>query len=151
MQRSLVIAASLTAAFALVGCGGGGGGNSPAQPVPVTVTPVPMPATTPPPVAGPNATVVSIQSVPSGLGVTIANGAASQSATTPVSTTPRVSNLQTLISIAPNNGGLAYTYAVDQHGAGSKTFLYNQAADTSGSIGLVSSSSSARKIGRAHV
>ena len=147
MKRSLVIAASLTAAFALVGCGGGGGGGtSPGQSVPVTVTQVPGPATTPPPVAGPNATVVSIQSVPSGLGVTIANGAASQSATTPVSTTPRVSNLQTLISIAPNNGGLAYTYAVDQHGAGNKTFLYNQAADTNGSIGSVSSSSSARSL-----
>ena len=114
-------------------------------PVPVA-TPAPGTGGTPPPAAGPNATVVSVASLPSGLGVTIVNGTTSQSATTPVSTTPRVSNFQTLISIVPNNGAPAYTYAVDQHGAGNKTFLYNEAADTNGSIGSVSTSSAARSL-----
>jgi subtilisin family serine protease len=141
LQRSLVIAASLTTAVVLVGCGGGGG-TPPAQ----SGTPGPGPTMTSPPVSGPNTTVVSIQSVPAGLGVTIVNGSNTQSATTPTSTTPRVSNFQTAISIAPSNGGTTYTYSVDQHGAGNKTFLYNQAADTSGSIGSVSTSSAARSL-----
>ncbi len=146
MQRSLVSATTLVVAFVLAGCGGGGGGTPPApgggSPTPIATLP---PGGTPPP-AGPNATVVSVQSVPAGLGVTINNGALSQSATTPFTTTPRVSNFQTLISIAPSNNGAPYTFGVDQHGAGLKTFLYNQAADTSGSIGAVSSTSSARSL-----
>lgn len=125
---------------------GGVGTGAPGPIVTPGPGPVVSPGGTPPPAAGPNATVVSVQSIPAGLGVTIANGAGTQSATTPTSTTPRVSNFQTLISIAPNNGAPAYTYAVDQHGAGNKTFLYNQAADTNGSIATVSTSSAARSI-----
>jgi len=112
---------------------------------PISSSAPPSTASAPP--VGANATTVSVQSVPSGLGVTIATGSSSTTATTPTSTTPRVSNFATVISIAPSNGGPAYTYAVDQHDAGGKTFLYNQVADTNGSIGSIFTSSAARSFG----
>ncbi len=152
MHRPSVASTGLVVALVLTGCSGGGGSSSPggSSPggvpvIPPATQPVTTPTATPPGApADPRATTVSVQSVPAGLGVTITNGSASRSATTPTSTTPIVSNFQTLISITPSNGAPAYSYALDQHGAGSRTFLYNQSADTNGSLGTIATSSSAR-------
>lgn len=160
MLRPVAQSLALIAAVTLAGCSGGGSapsGGPPMNPpgaipaVPPATTPVTTPAQPVPPGVGPNATSVSIESVPAGLGVTIVNGTTSQSAVTPTTTVPRVSNLQTVISIAPSNGGPAYSYAIDQHGGGTRTLLFNQAADTNGSIGSIATSSAARTFGISRV
>ena len=143
------VAPTLVATVFLAGCGGGGSGSSPV-PAPTTVA-VAIGSASPSPLAcfaptTSNATTVSVQSIPSTLGVTIATGTTSRTATTPTSVTPLACDFATLISIAPSNGAPAYTFGIDQHNAGSKTFLYNQAADTNGSIGTISTMSVARSL-----
>ncbi|GAC1447313.1 MAG: hypothetical protein PVSMB8_05790 [Vulcanimicrobiaceae bacterium] len=143
---------------ALAGCSGGGGGSAPpvsapAQPI---VDPVKPPVPSPAAAAGlactsgaglAGATTVNVDSIPRGLGVTVQAGSTTQpAATTPTSVTPQVCSFQTLISITPSNGNPAYRFAVDQHLSGARTFLYDQAADTSGSIGSVSTFASARSL-----
>ena len=152
----------------LVACGGGGSSNPVPTPMP-TPTPVPTPTIAPTPAPGcfvpvttatptPGATPVpdtrpsptpaalSFLSVPAGISVSV-NGAAI--GVTPTATTPPYGGSanpfpqsQTLmaVSFAGSSPNGAYALCV-QSNANPATILYNQNADTIGSIGSVASTS----------
>jgi len=122
---------------ALAACGGGGGGGTP------RVTPT-APGTTPTssPGGGTNGTsVLAIQSVPSGMTAVVKTSSGSQNVTTPGTFTPPFSNFATTVTFTPTNGAAPYVYSTEQTNSGNRTVLYNQLADTSGSIGGVSTTS----------
>jgi subtilisin family serine protease len=94
------------------------------------------------PVSSPVFSTLSINSNPAGLAVTL-NGAAL--GTTPVNTTPAFVPGTSTYAIAPANGSPAFTYAFQQNDSGNVSVYYNQAADSPGSIGLVSPTSVSRR------
>jgi len=146
------------------GCSGGGGSSTP-SPGLVVVTPSPVPpvAPTPPPpvnkgsltactpfstpVPGPrgasNPSAYAIQSVPNGLAVT-ATGGTSANGVTPTTITAASSSTATTFTITPSNGVTPYSFVCDQRANGTRTLLYNQNADTAGSIGSIATSSASR-------
>ncbi len=157
MHRISAALAGIAFVAGATGCSGGGGGSSTPQttttmqpPVRSTQAPGTNPGTPAPgvPPASSNASTLSIQSVPAGLAVTIVNAGTTSTATTPTSTTPRQSNTATQVSIVPNNGAAPFTFAGDQRLNGSRTVLYNEAADTNGSIGPIATSSAGRRVDR---
>ncbi|MBC5811315.1 MAG: S8 family serine peptidase [Candidatus Eremiobacteraeota bacterium] len=83
----------------------------------------------------------SVQSVPSGLVVKL-NGATI--GTTPLTTQPAFGNTDNTITIVPSNGNAPFNVVFDQTANGDRTILYNQLADTSGSLGTVSPTSASR-------
>jgi subtilisin family serine protease len=98
------------------------------------------------PLALPSASLVvastfTLASSPAGLQVCIA---AADAGVTPVSTTPPISNAPVSLSILPTNGKPAYTYVADQTENGNHAIYYNQAADTTGSLGTIQAASLAR-------
>ena len=162
--RSLSAHFALFVAFAmLVACGGGGGGGG-ANPVPTPITtPTPMPTPsigcvvpsissspspgpTPVPDTRPSPTpaALSFLSVPTGIPVSV-NGASI--GVTPTATTPPYGgsanpfpNSQTLTTVSFAGGGANGAYAICvQSNANPVTILYNQNADTIGSISSVPS------------
>jgi len=154
VQRLSSAALGFTFVAAATGCSGGGGGSStPPAPTQPPVTSTQAPVTKPGgstsgslPPAAVNTSTLSIQSVPAGLGVTIVNGGTTSTATTPTTVVPAVSSQATKISIAPNNGAAPFTFVGDQRGNGNRVVLYNQAADTNGSIGTIATSSLGRRV-----
>lgn len=139
-----IACAGIVVSLGLAACGGGGGGASapPATPAPSiapTIAPTVPPQSTPPP--GTLAlTQLTIDSAPQGLPVTIN--------ATPIGTTPQINSPQYAantyhITIAAPN---PYTFNYAQVGAGTKTLFYNQVADTTVSLGTVSSSNMARSV-----
>ena len=161
--RAFPALTSLIATCALlVACGGGGGSSPVPTPVPIsTPTPTPTPAPgcfvpvgsatptpgpTPVPDTRPSPTpaALSFLSVPAGIAVSV-NGAAI--GVTPTATTPPYGGSanpfpqsQTLmtVSFAGSSPNGAYALCV-QSNANPATILYNQNADTIGSIGTVAS------------
>ena len=155
-----LIALSATCAL-LVACGGGGGPSNPVPtvaPSPITTpTPVPgcfvptgtstpTPGATPVPDTRPSPTPAALTfvSIPSGIPVTV-NGIAI--GVTPTATTPPYGgsanpfpDSQTLMKISFSGSGAngAYPLCV-QSNANPVTILYNQQADTAGSIASVAS------------
>jgi len=129
------------------GCGGGGGGGStPAGPTPARGCTQGTLSVAPAGGAG----SFAIESVPAGLPVTIANPpATTRTATTPTTVTPNASNQATTISVQPSNGAPAFAFLVDERNVPARTLLFDQCADTSGSLASVASSSAARHLSRA--
>lgn len=80
----------------------------------------------------------TLASSPSGLQVCVA---AAEAGVTPVSTTPPNSDATVSLSILPANGKPAYTYVADQTANGNHAIYYNQAADTTGSLGTIQAAS----------
>lgn len=133
-------------------CGGGGSAGGPPAVPPAPGTPA-GPGTVPvvnPPTGGGSSTPTSfaVVSFPSGLPVTVTNNNVAQTVsppTTPTTVRPAPSNFAATISIVPNNSAPPFVFLADQRGNGSHTVLYNQAADTNGSIGSVSATSAGRR------
>jgi subtilisin family serine protease len=137
-------ALALFAMAALTACNGGGSSPhvSPSSP---GVTP----ATTPPGGTGSGQSVLTLQSVPSGMTAVVKTSTTAHNIATPGTFTTPFSNFATTVTFTPTNGGAAYVYTTEQTDNGPHTVLYNQTADTSGSIGGVSSSSiHARAMGK---
>jgi subtilisin family serine protease len=151
MKRSRL---SVPVLVALCACSGGGGGTphtaptapgATATPTSPGATATPTPAATPTPGTTTGTSVYHVTSVPAGLRVTVTHQSATQNLTTPATVQPGASNFATTIAIEPSNGAAAYSIAVDQHGGGAQTMLYNQSADTSGSIGTIAPLASVRR------
>jgi subtilisin family serine protease len=136
IRIQLTLALLLTAA--LTACSGGGGSGTPH----VTTTPVVTPTTSG---GGTGTSVLSLQSVPSGMTATVKVNTSSQTIVTPGSYTPPFSNFATTVTFTPTNGLAPYVYTTEQTNNGPHTVLYNQSADTSGSIGGISASSVAQR------
>ncbi len=85
--------------------------------------------------------VFSLQSVPAGLTVAYKSASTAQNLVTPTNVTPAFSNFATTMTFQPTNGAPPYLYVTQQNANGNHTVLYNQLADTSGSIGSISASS----------
>jgi len=128
--------------FFVAGCGGGGSPSTPSTRPLSLVTAAPTAA----PVVGTQtgasgatgASSYTIESVPAKLSVSIANVAkGTQALLTPTAFTPGNSNFATTISIAPSNGAAPYVFVADQRSDGAHTVLYNQTADTNGSIAAI--------------
>jgi thermitase len=134
-------ASVFTVLCVLCACGGGGNGTSEA---PIPEPPATATGIAPSSGAG-SPSRYSVVSVPSGLHVSVKNGATANALTTPVSVTPNASNFATTISITPSNGAPAYSVSVDQNNGGAASILYDQNADTNGSIASVSALSTERK------
>jgi subtilisin family serine protease len=145
LKRFAVVVLTCTSLAVLAGCGGGGGST------PAVGSSGSGSGSGPTPSGGSlGTTSYAVQSVPSGLAVTVANnGKTTSSTTTPTTVTPAASNFATTITVTPTNGNAPYAFVVDQRNDGAHTALYNQNADTSGSIATVSSSSSARRLATA--
>ncbi len=93
---------------------------------------------TPVPVAGRSR--YAIESVPAGLAVQsngLAFGVTTSAGSAPLSITPPFSAKTLLIDILPSNGAAPFGYVIDQTADGNHTILYNQTADTNGSIGSI--------------
>ncbi|GAC1307131.1 MAG: hypothetical protein NVSMB21_10670 [Vulcanimicrobiaceae bacterium] len=146
MQRFPVAAIGFAFVAFATGCSGGGGGSTPATRVGAAPTLPPVTTTTAPPAsaAAANRTIFSVQSVPAGLAVTV-DGGTTANGVTPLTVTPNAANAATRISIAPSNGNAPYVFLADQRGDGNRTVLYDQSADTSGSIGTISPSAVQRR------
>jgi subtilisin family serine protease len=133
--------ASIVCVSLVAGCSSGGGAPGPAP----TIRPTPVPQScataqpSPPPASG--LSTFAIASIPTGLCVQL--GAAPLGAT-PQNFTPDFSRSSYAITIVPGNGAAAFVYVADQKGNGDHTVLYDQAADTSGSIGSISTASLGR-------
>ena len=145
----------LAAFLALLGVAGCASSGASLVPTPVgTATPTPGHCATLPgaagtstgsvpcPVSSPVFSTLSINSNPAGLAVTL-NGAAL--GTTPVNTTPTFAPSTATYAIAPSNGSATFTYTFQQNDSGNVSVYYNQAADSPGSIGLVSPTSVSRR------
>ncbi|MDQ2857788.1 MAG: S8 family serine peptidase [Candidatus Eremiobacteraeota bacterium] len=142
---SALVLSTLCAGVSACG-GGGGGGSTPAGPTPAPGCTQGTLSVAPAGGAG----SFAVESVPAGLPVTIANPPnGTRSATTPTTATPLASNQATTISVQPSNGAPAYTFIVDQRTAAARTLLFDQCADTSGSLASVSTTGAARKLSSA--
>ena len=132
----LLVAVACTGALAACSGGGSsspaGGGSTPTSPV----------ATASASASG--TTTFAVTSVPSGLSLSYSNGASTTLGSTPISLVPSLSNVAFAITIVPSNGKALFTFVGDQRNDGSHPVLYNQNADTSGSIGVISASAIAR-------
>jgi len=94
---------------------------------------------TPVPVAA--RSTYAIESVPAGLAVQsngVALGVTKPPASAPLSFTPPFSGKTFVLSIAPSNGAAPFSYVIDQTANGAHTILFNQTADSPGSIGSIS-------------
>jgi subtilisin family serine protease len=65
---------------------------------------------------------------------------------TSLTSSPRLSAVVNNYSITPNNGAALYPYVFEQVDDGNHLIFYNQSADTTGSIGSVSTSDVARRV-----
>lgn len=151
MQRLSRAVFGLVFVATATGCSGGGSAT-PKAPGPPTVTSTKTPITTPGggtpgalPSGAPNTSTLSVQSVPAGLPVTV-SGATTSSATTPATVVPNVSNQVAKVSITPNNGAALFTFVADQRGNGLHTVLYNQAADTNGTLSSIANAAVSRRV-----
>jgi subtilisin family serine protease len=88
----------------------------------------------------------AINSVPAGLCAQVDD---SKVGNTPVTVTPAFADQFKTFEIIPNNGASPFVYLTDQTANGNKTVLYNQSADTNGSIEDVVKDSKARNL-RSH-
>jgi subtilisin family serine protease len=84
-----------------------------------------------------------VQSAPAGLCAQVND---SKIGNTPVTITPAFADQIKTFEIIPNNGASPFAYVADQTANGNKTVLYNQAADTFGSISVVNSKAKARNL-----
>lgn len=149
--RGLTLALAALSAAALVACGGGGGGSS------VAPTPVPTAAPTPTPVATPTPStalasgacstaltncVYTFRSVPAGLQVVIDGTLAG---VTPLSTSPPFTSSPHTVAIGTQ--GYSFSF-VQSDTTASRTFVYDQAADT-GTVNVTGTQSAGREIAAA--
>jgi len=99
----------------------------------------PLANITPGPETTPNPSVVVINSNPSGLCAQLSTDGGttySKIGNTPLKNTPPFNQTPLVYQIIPRNGNGAFSYAMDQTANGNKTLLYNQTADTSGSMSV---------------
>jgi subtilisin family serine protease len=135
MRRRHLATFAVSAAFA--GCSGGGAGS---HVTPPGASPVASPTESPTPVAtaaAAGSTSYIVTSIPSGLTISYSDGANTQLGTTPIALSPPLSNVAFAITFVPGNGNAPYTFTGDQQNDGPHGVLYNQNADTSGSIGSI--------------
>jgi len=123
------------------GCGGGGSGGGGG------VSPTPGPAATKCAIsASITCSVLTFSSNPQGLAVKL-NG--TTIGVTPVTSKPDFSTVVNNFSITPGNAAAAFPYAFEQVDNGNRTIFYNQSADTTGSIGSISTLSQAVRVSSA--
>lgn len=149
-SRKAFLVTVLACGGLLAACGGGGGGGSAIPSAPggssggggstgggggSTVTNAPTAAPSGAPATLPSSSAaspsgVTINSLPAGLAVSIDG---SSSGLTPL--TPSLGFGAHTITIAPNSGPSPYTVTISNTGSGAIALLYDQTADSSGSLG----------------
>lgn len=125
----------LTGCVGFAACGGGGGAPQGSAPR-ATATPTAASSTD-------GSTSFVITSVPSGLHVSYSDGLQTVAGTTPATVSPPLSNVASAVSFEPDNGNPVYTYTGFQRNDGAQQVLYNERADTTGTLAIAASGAAA--------